>query len=251
MRSRLFPLLLFVAVIGTPALSEVGVCPISADFVTESDTRETIQHIGSVAVTTTTRRAFVDGAMVQIECTGISPDQVFPSQEDATILANYVRFWSIEPTGLAYREGDRFVIEGTKEIQGIEVTYTYRLFRFANSFAMVTTGVPGGGQPPDVQRFLTSIELTATSPETFTAAELAQGRRNHFAACLPAARADNEARDLGLSEVEITYFCSCTGQRYFAEFTRLELQALAMGDDASLEQRRLGIQTGCLEDTIR
>lgn len=251
LRSGRFSLFLFVAVIGTPALSEIGICPISADFVTESDTRETIQHIGTIAVTNTTRRAFVDGAMVQIECAGISPDQLFPGQDDATILANYVRFWSVEPTGPAYREGGRFVIEGTKDIQGIEVTYTYRLFRFANSFAMVATGVPGGGQPADVQRFLTSIELASTSPDPFTAAELAEGRRNHIASCLPAVRADNEARDLGLSEVEVTYFCSCTGQRYFAEFTRLELQALVMGDDASLEQRRLGIQTGCLEEAIK
>jgi hypothetical protein len=108
-------------------------------------------------------RAFVDGAMVQIECTGVSPDQVFPGQDDATILGNYVRFWSIEPTGPAYRDGDTFAIEGTKDIQGIEVTYTYRLFRFANSFAMVATGVPGGSQPPDVERFLNSIEVKSAS----------------------------------------------------------------------------------------
>ena len=250
MRSILSPFL-FAAVIGAPALAEVGICPISADFVTEAETRETTEQVGSVAVKNTTMRAFVDGAMVQIECTGVSPDQVFPGQDDATILANYVRFWSIEPTGPAYRDGDNFAIEGTKDIQGIEVTYTYRLFRFANSFAMVATGVPGGGQPPDVERFLASIEVTSASPEPFTAGELAEGRRNHIAACLPAVRADNEARQLGLSEVEITYFCSCTGQRYFAEFTRLELQALAMGDDASLEQRRIGIQTTCFEETIR
>lgn len=199
----------------------------------------------------TTTRSIVDGAMVQIECMEISPDQVFPGQNDATILANYIRFWSLEPTGPAYRDGDNFVIEGTKEIEGIEVTYTYRLFRFANSFAMVTTGVPGGGQPSDVERFLTSIKVTSASPEPFTAEELAEGRRNHIAACLPTVRADNEARQLGLNEVEITYFCSCTGQRYFAEFTRLELRALAMGDDASLEQMRSSIQAECFEEAIR
>ena len=116
---------------------------------------------------------------------------------------------------------------------------------------MVATGVPGGGQPPDVEKFLTSIEVSPLSPEPFTTKESAEGRRNHIAACLPAIRADNEARQLGLSEVEITYFCSCTGQRYFAEFSRLELQELAMGDDAALEQRRLSIQTECFEDAIR
>lgn len=162
MRSILSPFL-FAAVIGAPALAEVGICPISADFVTEPETRETTEQVGSVAVRNTTMRAFVDGAMVQIECTGVSPDQVFPGQDDATVLANYVRFWSIEPTGPAYRDGDTFAIEGTKDIQGIEVTYTYRLFRFANSFAMVATGVPGGGQPPDVERFLSSIEVTSAS----------------------------------------------------------------------------------------
>lgn len=236
---------------GVPALAEVGICPISADFVTEPETRETTEQVGPVSVKNTIMRAFVDGAMVQIECTEISPDQVFPGQNDATILANYIRFWSIEPTGPAYLDGNTFVIEGTKEIQGIEVTYTYRLFRFADSFAMVATGVPGGGQPSDVERFLTSIEVTSASPEPFTPEEMAEGRRNHIAACLPAVRADNEVRQLGLSEVEITYFCSCTGQRYFAEFSRLELRALAMGDDASLEQRRSGIQTDCFEEAIR
>lgn len=236
---------------GAPAHAEVGICPISADFVTEPETRETTEQVGPVVVKNTIMRAFVDGALVQIECTEVSPDQVFPDQNDATILANYIRTWSIEPTGPVYQDGDNFVIEGTKEIQGMEVTYTFRLFRFANSLAMVATSVPGGGQPTDVERFLTSIEVTAVSPEPFTAEELAEGRRNHIAACLPAVRADNEARQLGLSEVEITYFCSCTGQRYFAELTRLELRALAMGDDASLGQRRSGIQTECFEDAIR
>ena len=64
-------------------------------------------------------------------------------------------------------------------------------------------------------------------------------------------RADNENRQLGLSDVEITYFCSCTGQRYWAEFTRAELRALAMGDDPEVEQRRLAIQTECFEDAVR
>jgi hypothetical protein len=242
---------LFAAVMGAPALAEVGICPISADFVTEPETRETTEQVGHVSIKSTITRAFVDRAMVQIECTEIAPDQFFPGQNDATILANYIRFWSIEPIGQAYRDGDNFVIEGTKDIQGIEVTYTYRLFRFENSFAMVATGVPYGGQPSDVERFLSSIKVTSAAPEPFTAEELAEGRRNHTAACLPAVRADNDARQLGLSEVEMTYFCSCTGQRYFAEFTRLELRALAMGDDTSLEQRRSGIQTECLEEAIR
>lgn len=250
LRSILSPFLL-AAVMGGPGLAEVGICPISANFIVEPETRETTEQIGPISVRNTIMRAFVDGAMVQIECTEISPDQVFPGHNDATILANYIRFWSIEPTGPAYQDGNNFVIEGTKEIQGVKVTYTYRLFRFANSFAMVATGVPGGGQPSAVERFLTSIEVTSASPEPFTAEEMAAGRRNHIAACLPVIRADNEARQLGLSEVEITYFCSCAGQRYFAEFTRLELRTLAMGDDASLEQRRSDIQTECFEEAIR
>ena len=368
---------------GTPAFAEVGPCPISADFATEPETFETMQQMGQYEVTSTTKRAFVDGAIVQIECTGIAPDQFFPGVDDATILANYAQFWSIQPTGPAFMDSepiDHYVIEGVKEIQGIEVTYTYRLFRFDDSFAMVATGVPGGQPPPDAQRFLASIRLDATAPAPYTGGlraldvsglqsvddrksrsaqsdgmgrdfaalerargddendafkdesfgslaarrgrqfsagavdviasqpeafaisqaeqegninaqaperiqranksvanltkiledgvnpvtgtpftmaerqtenELADGRRNHIAACLPAVRADNEARQLSLSEVEITYFCSCTGQRYFAEFTRPELRTLAMGDDASLEQRRLGIQTECFEEAIR
>lgn len=247
MFKRLFPLV-FVT---TPALAEVGACPITADFVTEPETLETTQQVGEVAVTTTTMRAFVDGAMVQIECMGISPDQIFPGQDDATVLANYARSWSIEPTGPAYREGDSYVIAGTKAIQGISVTYTYRLFKFADSFAMVATGVPGEGKPPDVERFLASIELVSASPAPFTEAEVAEGRRNHIAACLPSVRADNEARRLGLSDLEVTYFCSCTGQRYFAEFTRSELRALAMGDGADVEQRRLEIQAECFEGAVR
>ena len=247
-------LVLCAAAMGTPSLADVGSCPISADFVTDPETLKTTQQMGQFEVTSTTMRAFVDGAMVQIECTGIAPDQVFPSMDDATILANYARFWSIQTTGPAFVDNepiDHYVIEGVREIQGIEVTYTYRLFRFDDSFAMVATGVPGGRLPPDAQRFLASIRLDATAPAPFTENELADGRRNHIAACLLAVRADNEARQLGLSEVEITYFCSCTGQRYFAEFTRPELQTLAMGDDASLEQKRQGIQTECFEEAIR
>lgn len=247
MFQRLFPL----AFVATPVFADVGICPITADFVVEPETLETSQQLGQVTVTNTTMRAFVDGAMVQIECTGISPDQIFPGQDDATILANYARFWFIEPIGPAYREGDRYVIAGTKDIQGISVTYTYRLFRFADSFAMVATGVPGGGIPPDVERFLASIELASTAPSPFTEEEVAEGRRNHIAACRPAVRADNETRELGLSEVEITYFCSCTGQRYFAEFSRSELRALAMGEDSDIEQRRLEIQAECFEDAVR
>ena len=247
----MFKDLLPLVFIPTPARAEVGACPITADFVTEPESLKTTQQVGQVAVTTTTMRTFVDGAMVQIECTGISPDQVFPDQDDATFLANYAQFWSIEPTGPAYREGDHYVIAGTKAIQGISDTYTNHLFRFADSFAMVATGVPGDGRPPGVERFFASIELVSGSPAPFTEAEVAEGRRNHVAACLPAVRADNQALELGLSDVEVTYFCSCTGQRYFAEFTRSELRALAMGDDADVEQRRLEIQTECFEDAVR
>lgn len=244
-------LLLPFAILATPALAEVGACPITADFVTEPETIQSTQQMGQLAVSNTITRAFVDGAMVQIECTGIAPEQVFPGQDDATILTNYVRFWSIEPIGPAYQEGGRFVIEGTKDIQGIEVTYTYRLIRFSDSFAMIATGVPGGGRPRDVERFLASIEVEAALPEPFTAAEISEGRRNHIAACLPAVRADNEARQLGLSDVEITYFCSCTGERYWAEFSRTELRALAAGDDANIEERRHNIQLRCFEDAVR
>lgn len=250
MFERLIPIALFLA---QPAFADVGSCPIAADFITAPETLDATEQMGPVEFRTTTMRAFVSGAMVQIECTGVALDRVFPGQDDGTVLANYVRYWSIEPTGPAEpatEPVDHFVIQGTKEIQGIEVTYTYRLFRFADSFAMVATGVPGGGQPPDVSRFLASLRVGAPAPQPFTAAEIAEGKRAHIAACLPAVRADNEARQLGLSDVEITFFCSCTGQRYFAEFTRAELRTLALGKDAGVEQRRVAIQTKCFEDAV-
>ena len=101
--------------------------------------------------------------MVQIECTGIAPEKVFPETSDATeSLLNYAGFWSIQPTGPAYMEetpAPHYVLEGLKDIQGIAVTYTYRLFRFDDSFAMVATGVPGGTPTRDVLHFLDSIEI--------------------------------------------------------------------------------------------
>lgn len=254
MKFFLLPLALLSFVLGTRSFAEVGTCPISADFVTQSETFETTQQIGQYEATSTTTRAFVDGAMVQIECTGMAPDRIFPNTDDATILANYARFWSIQPTGPVFADDkpvQHSVIEGVKDIQGVEVTYTYRLFRFSDSFAMVATGIPGGRPTPDVEQFLASLSLGMAATTPFTEAELAEGRRNHIAACLPAVRADNEARQLGLSDVEITYFCSCTGQRYFAEFTRPELRTLTSSNDTSLEQRRLDIQTECFEEATR
>ncbi|WP_354546339.1 hypothetical protein [Roseovarius sp. MBR-78] len=242
-------------VISTRSFAAVGACPISADFVTQPETFETTQQIGDYKVTSTTMRAFVDGAMVQIECTGMDPDKIFPNTDDATILTNYARFWSIQQTSPVFSDNkpvQHYAIEGVKDIQGFEVKYTYRFFRFSDSFAMVATGVPGGRPTADVMRFLTSLSLeSSAAPAPFTEFELEEGRRNHMAACLPAIRTDNEVRQLGLSDVEITYFCSCTGQKYFAEFTPLELRTLALGNDASLENKRLTIQTQCFEDATR
>ena len=249
MLHRFLPIL---AVIALPASTEVGSCPISADFVAEPETIESTQQMGQFEVRSTTRRAIVDGGMVQIECTGISPDKVFPNTDDATILANYARFWSISPTGPVYAKEEPVrhrAIQGVKEIQGVEVTYTYRLFRFDDSFAMVVTGVPGGRITKDVARFSDSIQVSLIEP--YTEVELREGRRNHIAACLPAVRADNVTRNLGLSEVEITYFCSCTGQRYFSDFTRAELRVLALGEDAELQKRQNEIRVKCFEEATK
>jgi len=249
MCKRLF---VFLFLFASPAFADVGSCPISADFVVEPETSETTQQMGQLEVTSTTMRSFVDGGMVLIECMGIDANQLFPEMNDANILTNYARFWSIQPTGPAFKGEEpvkHLAIEGVKDIQGIEVTYTYRLFRFKDSFAMVATGVPGGRPTAEVLQFLESISLR--EPEPFTDKEKREGLRNHIASCLPAVRADNETRQLGLSDVEVTYFCSCTGQRYFAEFTRPDLRALAFGDDAALEQRRVDIQTECFEEALK
>lgn len=243
----------FAFVIATPSFADVGACPISADFITDPQTVENKQQIGDLQVVSITKRSFVEGAMVQIECTDIAPDQVFPGMTDALVLANYARYWSVEPTGPAVAvdtPAEHYLLEGVKDIDGTRVTYTYRLYRFDASYAMVATAVPGGGTPPDVQTFLSSLVLSSIAPQPFTQAEKAEGLRSHIAACLPAVQADNEGRQLGLSEVEITYFCSCTGNRYFTEFTRAELRTLAMGSDAEIEQRRLSIQTECFEEAL-
>jgi hypothetical protein len=81
-------MLLSLSILAAPAFADIGACPITADFVTQPETIQSTQQMGQLAVNSTTRRAFVDGAMVQIECTGIAPEQVFPGQDDATILTN-------------------------------------------------------------------------------------------------------------------------------------------------------------------
>lgn len=154
-------------VFASPAAGNVGRCPISADFIADPEIIETSVPLAGVEVLSTTQRSFVRGAMVSIECTEIDPDTVFPGASDEQILRNYLRFWSIEPLSDATEGLSRgqtpiphIVMTGTKIIQGIEVTYSYRLFRFPSNFALVAVGTPSDTiDSADVERFLNSIHL--------------------------------------------------------------------------------------------
>ena len=70
------------------------------------------------------------------------------------------------------------IMTGTKSIQGIEVTYSYRLFRFPSSFAMVAVGMPSDtSDTTDVDRFLNSIRISdeMTSVDDFELFEVVRG----------------------------------------------------------------------------
>jgi len=155
------------ALLSSPALAAVGACPISADFITTPETLEATVPIGDIQVQSITQRSFVTGAMVSIECTEVNPDELFPDMSDEDILRNYLRFWSIEPLDDDHGgkgEGPlpipHVVLTGTKKIQEIEVTYSYRLFRFPSSFALVAIGMPSDtADTSDVERFLSSLQI--------------------------------------------------------------------------------------------
>ena len=246
---------LIATLAASPALAAVGSCPISADFIATPETVEAVVPLGSAQVESTTQRSFVDGAVVSIECLEAAAEVVFPGESDESILRRYIQFWSIEPLEDSISQGSvpfsNAIISGTKVIQGVEVVYSYRLFRFPESFAMVAVGSPVESQnSADVQRFLSSLDIQSPDID-FTDQEKMEGRKNHMAACLPAVHADNERRELGLTELEITFFCSCTGARYFDEFSRAELQALAVGSDDKLEAQREQIQTECFVEAAQ
>ena len=234
-------------------LSAVGQCPISADFITEPEVTEANVQLAGTEVQSTTVKSFVNGAIVSIECTNIAPDAIFPGLDDATILTNYARFWSITPIpdgngGITQQSEPvpHLRLEGTKDISGIEVTYSYRLFRFQTNFALVAVGTPKGTRDiSDVERFLDSLEVDASLTEFSQQAKL-EGLKAHMATCLPTIQADNDARDLGLTELEIVAYCSCTGERYFDEFSPQEFSALITSADPSLVARRKAIQVQCL-----
>ena len=157
-----------LSVTATPSYGAVGQCPISADFITELVKTEAAVPMAGTEVQSTTVRSFVNGAIVSIECTNIASDVVFPGWDDATILANYARYFSITPiengNGGISEETEPVVhlkLEGTKDISGTEVTYSYRLFRFQGNFALVATGVPKGTTDlSDLERFLESLRVT-------------------------------------------------------------------------------------------
>ena len=152
-------------------LSAVGQCPISADFITEPEVTEAAVPLAGTEVQSTTVRSFVKGAVVSIECTNIAPDVLFPGLDDATILSNYARFFSITPIenengGISEETVPvtHLKLEGTKDISGIEVTYSYRLFRFQANFALVVTGVTKGTTDfSDLERFFESLTVETIS----------------------------------------------------------------------------------------
>lgn len=161
-------LLATIALFGfSPAFADVGRCPITADFITEPETIENVFPLAGAELRSTTKRSFVTGAMVSIECTEMDLSIVFPGASDQEILRNYLRFWSIQPLGDengGLSEGadpvPHVILTGTKIIQGIEVIYSYRLFRFPSSFAMVAIGSPADTEDTrDVERFLSSIRI--------------------------------------------------------------------------------------------
>jgi hypothetical protein len=239
----------------SPALADIGSCPISCDFITTPEILEATVPIGVVQVQSRTHRSFVTGAMVSIECTEIDADVVFPGASDEAILRQYLQFWAIEPFDNAISEGSvphpHVVLSGSKQIQGVEVIYSYRLFRFPGSFAMVAVGSPIDYQDSaDVQRFLESIEIQPLENE-FSEEEKLEGRKNHIAACIPAIRADNDRKQLGMTEIAISFFCSCTGMRYFDEFSRDQLKTLALGTGDDVEARREQIQSACFEEAMQ
>lgn len=256
MRSLLFSVTLILG--NSLAYADIGLCPVSADFISKPEIIENTMTFGGIQIRSITKRSFVKGAMLSIECTEINPNDIFPGASDEEILRNYLRFWSIKP--LDDPSGGRsqgqspvphLIMTGTKMIQGIEVTFSYRLFRFPHSSAMVAIGGPTDTlDDSDISRFLDSINIQIAEQE-LTDAEKYEGRKGHLAACLPAMIADNKRRQLGLSELEIAFYCSCTGTRYFDEFSRAELQILTLGKDSVLKARREQIQTECFEEATK
>jgi hypothetical protein len=246
-----------------PRTSTADPCPISADFVIEPEVIEASIPVGNAEVESLTLRSIVEGGVVSIECIGAPVETLYPNMTDRDILLNYARFWSVSPlensdNGITQQSDPmpHLMLEGTKEIAGTIVRYSYRFFRFPTSFAMVATGVPEGtSNPPDVERFLNSLETAEdrdveSVPSEFSEEAKRAGLESHMASCVPTIQASNEASQLRMTERQISSFCSCTGGRYFEEFTQEEFSEVALGNNPALNERRSEIQTECLLEII-
>ena len=159
---------LLLAMTASPGYSQVGACPIAADFGAQPEI--VLQDETSMAgqiVTATVKRAFVDGGMIAIECTNLSVDDAFPGMTDEQILANYIKFFEVSPLDNGRGGLDWFSepvphasITGTKTISGTIVVYSYRLFRFNDSSAMVIVAFPAASQDRrGIVRFLESLSI--------------------------------------------------------------------------------------------
>lgn len=194
-----------------PVAAKVGTCPISADFITEPEILENVVPLAGAEINSTTKRAFVTGGMVSIECTEMNPEIVFPGASDAEMLQNYARFWSVQPVdngnnGISQGSDPtpHFILSGTKTIQGIDVTYSYRLFRFPSSFAMVATGEPTDTPDrSDVERFLKSLR-TGGLAERVHPKELSEIVRDGNLADLRQALAQRQWSILDLSKALVS-----------------------------------------------
>ena len=148
--------------LATPILADVGLCPIDADFGNEPETATERLQIGTMEITSTRTRSFVVGGLVQIECLEADYYLAFGDTDEATFLTNYARFFSVQSSGPAYSEDhpvQHQVLQGNLTIQGIEVEYTFRFFRFDDCFALVVTAVPGGRPTRDIEHFLESLRV--------------------------------------------------------------------------------------------
>lgn len=167
------------------------------------------------------------------------------------ILADSVRFQALE-----------LLLEYGAEIDtltNLQITPLHRAAKFCHARA-VEALLNAGADPALTEKYgrtayRRSVEAGCAGiggllpDKKYTGQVVIEGRKSHMESCLPPIRADNSSRNLGYSEAEITLFCSCTGQRYFEDFSIIEWGELDTDDPpTSLAGRRMEIETECLAE---